>query len=78
MARDSVGNAPDSPFATAFASAIGEPGLEIRDVFDHVEAAVDRATDHQQQPWIAYSSIGPFYFNAVTASVAQAANCCHR
>ena len=43
--------------------------VEIRDVFDQVEAAVDRASNHRQQPWIAYSAVGRFYFGA-PASVA--------
>jgi hypothetical protein len=64
VALDRVGHATDSPFAIAFATAIGEPGLEIRDVFDRVEAMVDHATNHQQRPWIAYSAIGRFYFGA--------------
>lgn len=64
VARDSVSDAPDSPFASAFAAAIEEPGLELREVFDRVQAAVDRATNHQQQPWISYSGIGKFYFGA--------------
>jgi hypothetical protein len=69
VAFDSIGDAADSPFASAFAAAIGEPGLEIRDVFERVEAAVDRASNHRQQPWIAYSAVGRFYFGA-PASVA--------
>jgi uncharacterized caspase-like protein len=66
VALDSVGHAADSPFASAFAAAIEEPGLEIRDVFDQVEVAVDRASNHRQQPWIAYSAVGRFYFGAPT------------
>jgi hypothetical protein len=62
VARDSVGNAPNSPFASAFATAIGEPGLEVREVFDRVQDIVGRATDRQQQPWISYSGSSKFYF----------------
>ncbi len=64
IARDSIGHGVDSPFADAFAAVISQPGLEVRDVFDRVAAMVDRATDHRQQPWISYSSIGRFYFGA--------------
>jgi hypothetical protein len=64
VAHDSADNTADSPFARAFATAIDEPGLEIRDVFDRVETMVDRATNHRQQPWISYSAIGRFYFGA--------------
>ncbi len=53
---------------------ISEPGLEIRDVFDHVEAMVDRATNHQQRPWIAYSAIGRFYFGAPARTAAYVPN----
>jgi hypothetical protein len=63
IARDSVGGEPDSPFASAFAGVVGQGGLEIRDVFDKVAASVDRATHHQQQPWISYSTTTKFYFN---------------
>ena len=74
MALDRVGHASDSPFAIAFATAISEPGLEIRDVFDRVEAMVDHATNHQQQPWIAYSAIGRFYFGAPARAAAYVPN----
>ena len=74
MALDRVGHAPDSPFATAFATAISEPGLEMRDVFDRVEAMVDHATNHQQQPWIAYSAVGRFYFGAPSRAAAYIPN----
>ena len=63
IARDSVGGEPDSPFAGAFAAAVGQGGLEIRDVFDKVAISVDEATHHQQQPWISYSTTAKFYFN---------------
>jgi hypothetical protein len=63
IARDSVGGEPDSPFASAFAAAVGQGGLEIREVFDKVATSVDRATHHQQQPWISYSTTAKFYFN---------------
>jgi hypothetical protein len=74
VALDRVGHATDSPFATAFATAISEPGLEIRDVFDRVEAMVDHATNHQQRPWIAYSAIGRFYFGAPARPAAHVPN----
>jgi hypothetical protein len=64
IARDSLNGDPDSPFASAFAAAVSEGGLEIREVFDRVEASVARVTDHQQEPWISYSAADKFYFNA--------------
>jgi hypothetical protein len=63
IARDSVDGSPDSPFATAFAEAINEGGLEIRDVFDRTQTAVDAVTNHQQEPWISYSAAAKFYFS---------------
>jgi hypothetical protein len=63
IARDSVGGEPDTPFASAFAAAVGQGGLEIRDVFDKVANSVDQATHHEQQPWISYSTTAKFYFN---------------
>jgi len=74
VALDRVGHASDSPFASAFATAISEPGLEIRDVFDRVEAMVDHATNHQQRPWIAYSAIGRFYFGSPARPAAYVPN----
>jgi Caspase domain len=63
IARDGANGAADSPFASAFAAAVSAGGLEMRDVFDRVQVAVDQATDHQQQPWISYSTADKFYFN---------------
>lgn len=65
VAHDAVGNASDSPFATAFVAAIAQPGVELRDVFDRVQQMVDQATDHRQQAWISYSAISKFYFRAM-------------
>jgi hypothetical protein len=64
IARDSANGAADSPFANAFAAAVSTGGMEIRDVFDRVEASVDQATHHEQQPWISYSTGDRLYFTA--------------
>ena len=74
VATDHVGNVADSPFASSFAAAISEPGLEIRDVFDRVAAAVDRATDHRQQPWISYAATEKFYFMPQTGAAMRLPN----
>ena len=68
VARDSEGQASDSPFARAFAAAISTPGLELRDVFGQVQVTVDRVTGHRQQPWIAYSAINGFYFDPAASA----------
>ncbi len=62
IAWDGANGKADSPFASAFAAAISAGGLEIRDVFDRVEASVDQVTHHEQQPWISYSTGGKLYF----------------
>jgi hypothetical protein len=64
IARDGANGGADSPFASAFAAAVSAGGLEIRDVFDRVQASVDQVTNHQQQPWISYSMADKFYFGA--------------
>jgi hypothetical protein len=61
IAHDSGPEAADSPFASAFAKAVSQGG-EIRDVFARTQLAVDQASDHQQQPWISYSTADTFYF----------------
>jgi hypothetical protein len=63
IARDGASGAADSPFASAFAATVSAGGLEIRNVFDRVQASVDQVTNHQQQPWISYSTADKFYFN---------------
>jgi hypothetical protein len=69
IARDAMNGEADSPFATAFAAAVGAGGLEIRDIFDRVQASVDQASNHLQQPWISYSTADKFYFNTTRAPV---------
>jgi hypothetical protein len=74
IARDSEDGAADSPFASAFAAAVSTGGMDIRDVFDRVEASVDQATHHEQQPWISYSTGVSLYFTATHQSDELARN----
>ena len=74
IARDSAAGSPDSPFASAFAAAVSTGGMDIRDVFDRVEASVDQATHHEQQPWISYSTGASLYFTATHQSGELARN----
>ena len=74
IARDSANGAADSPFASAFAAAISTGGMDLRDAFDRVEASVDRATHHQQQPWISYSAGDRLYFAPTRQSDALSEN----
>ena len=57
------GAAGNSPYTTALAEAIHQPGLDVFQVFNRVGLAVKQATGGQQQPWLASSPIaGSFYF----------------
>jgi peptidoglycan hydrolase-like protein with peptidoglycan-binding domain len=62
------GDGADSPYTTALAATMQRPGLGIIDMFNDVAVAVDRATNHVQQPWTALSPITqPFYLIAKSA-----------
>jgi hypothetical protein len=62
VAQDGVG--ANSPFTTALAATITQPGLDIFRIFNAVGVEVKRSTGGNQQPWIASSPIdGYFYFN---------------
>jgi hypothetical protein len=57
------GSGSNSPFASALASAMRQPGLALFDMFNTVALQVDEQTNHEQQPWISASPIkGAFYF----------------
>ena len=73
VASDGGKGATDSHFATALATAIGDGG-EIRDVFDRVQVAVDRESDHAQQPWISYSTGDRFYFDVAPSTQLASGN----
>jgi hypothetical protein len=61
VASDGVNG--DSPFTSALANTIREPGLDIFQVFNKVGLAVKQQTGGGQQPWLASSPIaGNFYF----------------
>jgi hypothetical protein len=77
IARDGGNNEGDSPFASAFAAAVNAGGLEIRDVFDRVEASVDQATHHEQQPWISYSTRDKLYFTVTRQQGELSGNMLH-
>ena len=58
------GDGRHSPYATALAKGIREPGVRIVDVFRQVRIAVERETRGQQTPWESSSLTGDFfYFN---------------
>jgi carboxyl-terminal processing protease len=58
------GNGANSPYTTALAQTITEPGLSISDVFQEVRSKVLASTGNQQTPWDSSSLTGRFYFTA--------------
>ena len=59
----SDGGAGNSPYTTALAEAIHQPGLDVFQVFNRVGLAVKQVTGGQQVPWLASSPLaGSFYF----------------
>jgi hypothetical protein len=59
------GDAGNSPYTTALASAIKRPAADVFQVFNQVGLSVKQATGGRQQPWLASSPIsGNFYFFA--------------
>jgi len=57
------GNGADSPYTSALAAAIRQPGLDVFHVFNQVGLSVKQLTGGVQQPWLASSPIsGNFYF----------------
>jgi hypothetical protein len=63
-ARD--GDGADSPYSTALARAMRQPGLDVFQLFNQVGLAVKRETGGDQQPWQSSSPIdGDFFFSGV-------------
>jgi carboxyl-terminal processing protease len=58
------GDGANSPYTTALASTITEPGLSIADVFQEVRTKVLASTGNEQTPWDSSSLTGRFYFKA--------------
>ena len=71
QASDGPGQ-PHSPYASALAAAINEPGLRIVDVFRRVREAVERITVGEQSPthWDRLSS-GYYYFQSPQVASAR-------
>ncbi len=58
-----------SPFTSALAQVVRQPGLDIFRTFNEVGLAVKQATAGAQQPWLSSSPIaGNFYFAGVPAN----------
>jgi len=56
------GDGANSPYTTALAETITEPGLSIADVFQEVRTKVLASTGNEQTPWDSSSLTGRFYF----------------
>ncbi len=57
------GDQRDSPYTTALAGALRQPGLDLFRMFNRVGVEVKRATAGRQIPWVSNSPIeGEFYF----------------
>jgi hypothetical protein len=70
VARD--GEGANSPFTSALAATLVQPGLDIFRVFNAVGVEVKRSTGGEQQPWISSSPIdGYFYFKPASPPVAS-------
>ncbi|MEM7667972.1 MAG: SUMF1/EgtB/PvdO family nonheme iron enzyme [Pseudomonadota bacterium] len=73
VALDGLGD--NSPYTSALARKILEPGLKVEEVFKEVRREVLSSTGNQQIPWESSSLVGDFYFsgNATTAVSAVSA-----
>ncbi|WP_395020924.1 caspase family protein [Dongia sp.] len=56
------GDGVNSPYTTALAEVITQPGLSIADVFQEVRTKVLASTGNTQTPWDSSSLTGRFYF----------------
>ena len=57
------GDSRNSPYTSALLDVLGEPGLQLEDVFKLVGARVLSRTNGSQTPWTASSITGDFYFH---------------
>ncbi len=56
----------NSPYSSALAATLKQPGLVAEEVFREVRNRVLSATDNQQVPWESSSLTGAFYFKPAT------------
>lgn len=59
------GDGENSPFTSALATWIDEPGLEIGPLMRRVRQDVMETTGDRQVPWVEEAVVGEFYFNPV-------------
>ena len=58
------GEGADSPYTTELVRLMKSPGLGILNMFNEVAVAVDKVTNHAQQPWTALSPINQDFYLA--------------
>ena len=62
------GNGVNSPYSSALAHEIMQPGLDLAEVFRNVRKTVLKATNQKQVPWDSWSLTDPYYFVPPSAS----------
>ena len=56
------GNGSNSPFTGALVRYLGTPGISVDDILKKTGAEVNRKTHGEQQPWVASSFYGEYFF----------------
>ncbi len=69
VAADGTGD--NSPYTKALVEAMQIPGLSVEQMFKKVRVSVEAQTNNQQTPWEESSLRGDFYFNPVSAPLAN-------
>jgi carboxyl-terminal processing protease len=67
------GTGRNSPYTTALAKTIVQPGVGIEEVFRGVRAEVMAKTQNQQIPWDSFSLTAPFFFKGAQFNTASQA-----
>lgn len=67
------GNGQNSPYVTALAAELGQPGVPLEETFRNVRVRVMSETGEQQVPWESSSLTGAFYFKPGVKETARAA-----
>ena len=62
------GNGANGLYTTELLKAIDQPGLPVEQMLKRVAAAVERASQGQQEPWVEGSLKGDFYFRVAGAA----------
>ncbi len=68
VAYDGAAGAPDSPYTTALAGTLRQPGLDVVRAFNRAGIEVGRLTAQRQEPWLAISPLEDDVFLAGPAA----------